>query len=811
MFSNIYRTHKSLIKFRKFPTFSLKIHTCSSTIEFSEDKKVSRNFNKYANFTPVLFFSSSVSSQNPNLDPNFVSSNEEEEEIQKDGYEGLNNPFDQTSSTPHFSDSESESQSESELENNDYSEVLDLFDVKNSKGDSFKEVKVEIRQPLVKEVCRLIQLRPSWNPKLERELRQLLRTLKPPEVCAVLRSQADVRIALSFFYWADRQWRYRHTHEVHYAMLEVLSKTKLCKDSKRVLRLMARRGIERRPEAYGYVMNSYSRGGKLRSAMRVLNMMQKAGCGPDLSICNTAIHVLVMANRLEKALRFLDRMQRVGIAPNVVSYNCLIKGYCDVYRVEDALQLIDEMCCMEPQCHPDKISYYTVMGFLCKGKRIKEVKQVLEKMGKDANLLPDQVTYNHFIHMLSKHGHADEALEFLHESQEKGFRIDKVGYSAVVHSFCQQGNLDKAKEIVNEMFSKGCIPDVVTYTAVVNGYCRIGKVDQAKKMLQNMYKHGCRPNTVSYTALLNGLCRIGNSSEAREMMMSEEDWWTPNAITYSVLMHGFRREGKLAEACRLVQEMVKKGFFPTPAEINLLIQSICRDKKASDAKIFLEDCLSNGCPVNAINFTTVIHGFCREGDLEAALSLLDDMYLSNRHPDVVTYTTMIDALAKRGRLEEATGLLNKMLHKGLVPTPVTYRTVIHRYCEKGKVDVLMKLLEKMLARQEFTTTYNQVIEKLCSFGNLDEAYKLLGKVLRTASRNDANTCIVLMESYLNKDEPLSAYKVACRMFDRNLIPDLSLCKKVGKRLRLKGKTKEAEKLLIRFVERGLLSPQLEND
>ncbi|KAK6932155.1 Pentatricopeptide repeat [Dillenia turbinata] len=64
----------------------------------------------------------------------------------------------------------------------------------------------------------------------------------------------------------------------------------------------------------------------MMSATRMLTVMQKAGVEPNLSIFNTAIHVLVMGNMLEKALRFLNRMQIVGITPNVVTYNCIIKG-----------------------------------------------------------------------------------------------------------------------------------------------------------------------------------------------------------------------------------------------------------------------------------------------------------------------------------------------------------------------------------------------------------------------------------------------------------------------------------------------------
>ena len=226
-----------------------------------------------------------------------------------------------------------------------------------------------------------------------------------------------------------------------------------------------------------------------------------------------------------------------------------------------------------------------------------------------------------------------------------------------------------------------------------------------------------------------------------------------------------------------------------------------------EAKKFMQECLNKGCAVNVVNFTTLIHVYCQKDDLEAALSLLDDMYLNNKHPDVVTYTTVIDALGKKRRIEEATEHIMKMLKKGLDPTPVTYRTVIHRYYQMGRVEDLLKLLEKMLSRHSCKTVYNQVIEKLCSFGNLEEADKLLGKVLRTAPRIDAKTCHIFMESYLSKGIPLSAYKVASRMFNRNLIPELKLCEKVSKRLMLEGKCEEADRLMIRFVERGHISPQ----
>ncbi|KAL8129490.1 hypothetical protein V2J09_018645 [Rumex salicifolius] len=726
------------------------------------------------------------------------------------------NNFESSSLGTDFSYSDSEESSDAEEEGDKDASEDDNFRVLDSckrnperteVAQTYERDESEFRHPLVREACRLIDLRYRWDPKLEGDLKHVLRRLKPHQVCAVLHLQADERVALNFFMWAHRQWRYRHDPIVYYAMLQVLSKTKLCQGARRIFRFMHKRGIRRSPEAFGYLMISYSRAGEFRHAMQVLNLMQRAGVEPNLSICNTTIYVLVKGNKLDKALKFLERMQIVGIKPDVMSYNCLIKGYCDVKRVEDAIVLIEDM--PGKGCPPDKVSYYTVLAFLCKEKRIDDVRKLMEKMVIESGLFPDMVTYNTIIHTLSKHGYGDDAKGFLREAEQKGFRIDKVGYTALITAFCHGGEMEKAREVVNEMFEKGCDPDVVTYTAVVDGFCRISKIDQAKKMMQLMYKHGCKPNTVSYTALLNGLCQSGKTVEAREMMnMSEEEWWTPNAITYSVVMHGFRKEGKLLEACDVVREMMSKGFFPTPVEINMLIQSLCREGRTEEAKKFMQECLSKGCAVNVVNFTTVIHGFCQNNDLDAALSLLDDMYLVNKHPDVFTYTMLVDALAKHDRFEEATELTMKMLKKGILPTPVTYRTIIHRYTQKGRTNDLLRLLDKMLPRQPYRNAYNQAIEKLCKLGYVDDAYKLLGEVLRTASTTDAHTCYVLMESFLNKGSPALSYKVACRMFKRNLLPDFKLCEKLCKRLMSEGKLEEADNLMLRFVERGHTSPSI---
>ncbi|GAB2281767.1 hypothetical protein Dimus_016335 [Dionaea muscipula] len=347
-------------------------------------------------------------------------------------------------------------------------------------------------------------------------------------------------------------------------------------------------------------------------------------------------------------------------------------------------------------------------------------------------------------------------------------------YYAILEVLSKTKLCQGARRVLNWLGWAGVEHDLHICKIAIMVLLRGSRLDKALKLLERMQivgedrmsrakerlymkcliEKGCTPdpNTVSYTALLNGgLCKSGKSSEARDLV-DESEWWTPNAITYSG--EGDDDDGD-------------EGFFPTPVELNLLLQSLCREGRANEAQKFMVECKSKGLAVNVVNFTSVvIHGYCNKDDLDGALSLLDDMYLNKKHADAVTYTVLVDALAKLNRIEEATELAMEMLKRGILPTPVTYRSVIHRYCQKWQVGRFVETIGENALK---TTLYNQVIEKLCCFGYISEAYDLL---------------------------------VACRMFNRNLVPDVKLCEKISKKLILGGNLDEADEIMLRLVERG---------
>lgn len=91
---------------------------------------------------------------------------------------------------------------EGEENDDDEFRVMDSFDRRRERAKISRRIEVdedESRHPLVREANRLIDVRALWTPKLERELKSLLQSMKPSQVCAALRAQSDERVALKFF------------------------------------------------------------------------------------------------------------------------------------------------------------------------------------------------------------------------------------------------------------------------------------------------------------------------------------------------------------------------------------------------------------------------------------------------------------------------------------------------------------------------------------------------------------------------------------------------------------------------------------
>ncbi|WZZ59422.1 hypothetical protein YC2023_059529 [Brassica napus] len=325
---------------------------------------------------------------------------------------------------------EDDEESLDEWDHGDDLAVLESFGkIPHSRQDvnrSFDVEEDESRHPLVRETNRLINLRSSWNPKHKGEMRNLRRSLKPSQVCAVLRSQDDERVALKFFYWADRQWRYRHHPVVYYSMLEVLSKTKLCQGARRVLVLMKRRGIHRTSKAFSLVMVSYSRAGQLRDALKV-----------------------------------------IGIVPDVVTYNCLIRGYCDLRRVEEAVELLEELDAALSLLddmylinkHADVFTYTTLVDALGKKGRIEEATELMKKM-LHKGIDPTPVTYRTVIHRYCQMGKVDDLVAILEKMLLR--QKCRTVYNQVIEKLCGLGKLEEADKILGKVLRTASTSDAKT-------------------------------------------------------------------------------------------------------------------------------------------------------------------------------------------------------------------------------------------------------------------------------------------------------------------------------------------------------------
>ncbi|KAH9753504.1 pentatricopeptide repeat-containing protein [Citrus sinensis] len=169
---------------------------------------------------------------------------------------------------------------------------------------------------------------------------------------------------------------------------------------------------------------------------------------------------------------FLDMKGR-GIYPDAFVYNSLIRVYCCAVNWEDAkgntsaaLELHEEFVNGNGElgviCHPDVLSYCSIINSLCKDVLV------------------------------------DKAKELFLDMKSRGIIPDVVVYSSLIDGYCLMGRIDDARKLFVSIESEGCIPDTSSYNTLINSYSKIEKVEEALSLYGEMISMGVRPDVISY-------------------------------------------------------------------------------------------------------------------------------------------------------------------------------------------------------------------------------------------------------------------------------------------------------------------------
>lgn len=257
--------------------------------------------------------------------------------------------------------------------------------------------------------------------------------------------------------------------------------------------------------------------------------------------------------------------------PNSWMYTTLMKGYMIAGRITDTVRMLEAMTHQEDRaCHPNHVTYTTVISAFVKA------------------------------------GSMDRARQVLAEMTRIGVPVNLVTYNILLKGHCQQLQMDKAKKLIEDMINDAEIePDVVSYNTLIDGCIRVDDSAEALFYFNEMRSRGIAPSKLSYTTLMKAFALSGQPKLTRKVFdeMLKDPRVKVDIVAWNMLVEGYCRQGKVDEAKKTVVEMKVKGFYPNVATYGSLANGIAIARKPGEALLLWKE-IKERCEIGGIGDTT---------------------------------------------------------------------------------------------------------------------------------------------------------------------------------------------------------------
>ena len=296
---------------------------------------------------------------------------------------------------------------------------------------------------------------------------------------------------------------------------------------------------------------------------------------------------------------------------------------------------------------------------------LKKAESLLDEM-ESVGLVPDIVTYNSLLKVISRHAHpkvaARRCLSILRETQRlnrSGLLSqgpDIISYNTTIAAVARSGDSRKMKQAVDlfqEMTNRGVKPDRATYNTIMSMYAKNDEPEKVQQVFQSMEKaadagtSGLRPDFKSYTILLQAWASAGKPKAALQTLENMIEGYDngqlreqPNTRDFNAILQAWRRSDQACAATESVKALRNM------------------EKLASTCKI--------DCSPDRVSWNTVIGTLTKMQDWPEALCLLREMKSKGKtqQPDLLTYSYVLEAvlldMTSRRNLTTAKEILNEM-------------------------------------------------------------------------------------------------------------------------------------------------------
>ncbi|KAG9456887.1 hypothetical protein H6P81_001395 [Aristolochia fimbriata] len=441
--------------------------------------------------------------------------------------------------------------------------------------------------------------------------------------------------------------------------------------------------------------------------------------GPRLNLHNR-VQSLIRSGDLDSASATARQAVFSNTRPTVFTCNAVTAAMFRARRYDDAIAHF-QFFFRQANIIPNVVSYNILINTHCDAGHVDTAIDVYRYMLENAPFSPSTVTYRHLVKGLVDSNRISEAIDFLREMLNKGQGADSIVYNTLMDGFIKLGNMEKALELFEELKERCLVYDGIVHATLMEAYFVKGMEKEAMD---------------SYRELLG-----------RQFNM--------NAVTCNTLLVVLMKYGKMNDALALFDHMLEAhkplSFIAVNTDsYNLMVNEYFRLRNIEEAIAIFKKTGPKPCTIDVEGYNNIIGKLCAEdGWVEEAEKLLDEMYVKSVNPDVKTFEFLIDAYFREGKTDAGLRCFNKMVNPpveavkptlSIFGTSVTsreeqgvkasvgfYNKVIIGLVERQRFEDAQEVLRKMSEKQvkPDLLSYESLIMALCREGKLDQIRYLL--------------------------------------------------------------------------------------
>jgi pentatricopeptide repeat protein len=198
--------------------------------------------------------------------------------------------------------------------------------------------------------------------------------------------------------------------------------------------------------SYYIVINAFSAMGDIRSALLVIEKMEKNGIEPDLITYNTLLEGLYKAKMFKEADKVWTLMEVKNVSPTVRTYNAKIRGLILDDRLSQTADLIKEM--VKASIKPDVYTYNDLIRGSVKADNVFEAKKWYNELANNM-IKPVTVTFKIILPFALEKLDFKLGLDLCKDAMKHNATLDVIMVQKIVEGLVKESMIDEAEELVN--------------------------------------------------------------------------------------------------------------------------------------------------------------------------------------------------------------------------------------------------------------------------------------------------------------------------------------------------------------------------